>query len=144
MSTIIKEQLDKVGIKVKLEEYEIAAYIEKVLKAGDFDLTVLDGFQGPDPDNLKIRVGTGGDVNVMGYSSKEVDDLLEKAGSISDKEKRRELYFKIQEILAEDLPIYPIAEVMYTYVHRDYVKGLPYQMAGVVAYNNYAKTWLDK
>ena len=144
MSTIIKEQLDKVGIKVKLEEYEIAAYIEKVLKAGDFDLTVLDGFQGPDPDNLKLRVGTGGDINVMGYSNKEVDELLEKAARISDKNERAKYYFKVQEILAEDLPIYPIAEVTYLYVHKDYVKDLPYQLPNVVAYNNYAKTWLDK
>ncbi len=144
MSTIIKEQLAKVGIKVKLEEYEIAAYIEKVLKAGDFDLTVLDGFQGPDPDNLKLRVGTGGDINVMGYSNPEVDKLLEKAAKLTDKNERAKLYFKVQEILAQDLPIYPIAEVMYNYVHKDYVKGLPYQLPGVVAYNNYAKTWLDK
>ena len=114
------------------------------MKAGDFDLTVLDGFQGPDPDNLKLRVGTGGDINVMGYSNKEVDELLEKAARISDKNERAKYYFKVQEILAEDLPIYPIAEVTYLYVHKDYVKDLPYQLPNVVAYNNYAKTWLDK
>jgi peptide/nickel transport system substrate-binding protein len=144
MSTIIKEQLDKVGIKVKLEEYEIAAYIEKVLKAGDFDLTVLNGFQGPDPDNLKLRVGTGGDINVMGYSNKEVDELLEKGGELSDINERAKYYFKVQEILAQDLPMYPIAEVSYSYVHKDYVKNLPYQLVGTVGSNNYAKVWLDK
>ncbi|WP_041081399.1 ABC transporter substrate-binding protein [Thermotoga profunda] len=144
MATIIKEQLDKVGIKVKLEEYEIAAYIEKCLKAGDFDLTVLNGFQGPDPDNLKLRVGTGGDINVMGYSSKEVDELLDEGATAVDQNKRKEYYFKIQEILAQDLPFYPIGEVAINYVHKKYVKDMPYQLIGKIALNNYAKTWLDK
>jgi len=144
MSTIIKEQLDKVGIKVKLEEYEIAAYIEKCLKGGDFDLTVLNGFQGPDPDNLKLRVGTGGDINVMGYSSKEVDELLDKGATVSEISKRQQYYFKVQEILAQDLPFYPIGEVAANYVHKKYVKDMPYQLTGKIALNNYAKTWLDK
>lgn len=144
MATVIKEQLDKVGIKVKLEEYEIAAYIEKVLKAKDFDITELDGFQGPDPDNLKLRVGSDGDINVMGYSNEEVDALLQKAGELSDIKERAKYYFKVQEILSQDLPIYVIGEVASRNVHKDYVKGLPYELTGVVGYNNYAKVWLDK
>ncbi|AKI97813.1 ABC transporter substrate-binding protein [Kosmotoga pacifica] len=144
MATVIKEQLDKVGIKVKLEEYEIAAYIEKVLKAKDFDITELDGFQGPDPDNLKLRVGSDGDINVMGYSNEEVDTLLQKAGELSDIKERAEYYFKVQEILSQDLPMYVIGEVASRNVHKDYVKGLPYELTGVVGYNNYAKVWLDK
>lgn len=144
MSTVIKEQLEKVGIKVKLEEYEIAAYIEKVLKAGDFDLTVLNGFQGPDPDNLKLRVGTGGDINVMGYSNPKVDELLDKGATVSDLKERQKYYFEIQEILAQDLPFYPIGEVAANFVHKKYVKDMPYQLVGKVGINNYAKTWLDK
>jgi peptide/nickel transport system substrate-binding protein len=144
MAAVIKEQLDKVGIKVKLEEYEIAAYIEKVLKAGDFDLTVLNGFQGPDPDNLKLRVGTGGDINVMGYSNPKVDELLSKGATILDVKERQKYYFEVQEILAQDLPFYPIGEVAVNFVHKKYVKNMPYQLVGKVSINNFAETWLDK
>lgn len=144
MATIIKEQLAKIGIKVKLEEYEIATYIQKVLKAGDFDLTLLDGFQGPDPDNLTLRVGTGKDINVMGYSNPEVDKLLSEGSQVVNTKERAKYYFKVQTILSQDLPIYPIAEVINRYVYKDYVEDLPYKLVGVVAYNNYAKTWLNK
>ncbi len=144
MATIIKEQLAKVGIEVQLEEYDLATYIQKVLNGGDFDLTLLDGFQGPDPDNLTLRVGTGGDINVMGYSNPAVDELLSKGAETSNIEERAKYYFEVQEILSQDLPIYPIAEVINTYVYKDYVEDLPYELPGVVGFNNYAKTWLNK
>jgi len=143
MAKIIKEQLAKVGIQVNLEEYELATYIQKVLKGGDFDLTLLDGFQGPDPDNLVLRVGTGGDINVMGYSNPEVDKLLSEASQASNIEERAKYYFEVQTILSQDLPIYPIAEVVNTYAYKDYVEGLPFTLTGI-GFNNYAKTWLKK
>jgi len=93
---------------------------------------------------LKLRVGTGGDINVMGYSNPKVDELLSKGATISDVKERQKYYFEVQEILAQDLPFYPIGEVAVNFVHKKYVKNMPYQLVGKVSINNFAKTWLDK
>jgi len=43
-------------------------------------------------------------VSVVRYSNPEVDRLFEEAASTMDRKKRARAYYKIQEILAEELP----------------------------------------
>ena len=144
MAAVIKENLAKVGIKVNLGEYEIATWIDKVLKAHDFDLALLDGFQGPDPDNLRLRVGTHGSIQFMGYSNPEVDEALDKGSQIADIEKRKPYYYKVERLLAKDLPILPLAEVVYVRIFKNYVHGLPIEEPGKVGTGNYYLVWLSK
>jgi len=61
----------------------------------------------PDPDQYDIwsskKTGPK-ELNFVGYSNAEVDRLLEEGRRTFDVEKRRKAYFRIQEILAEELP----------------------------------------
>ena len=102
--TILKEQLAAVGIDLELVSLEIGAWQEQVM-AGDSDLAILGGFQGPDPANLQSRVGTGGTLNFWFYSNTDVDEQLKEGDAATSQEARIPFYFKAQEILAQDLPI---------------------------------------
>ncbi|MGC4107118.1 MAG: ABC transporter substrate-binding protein [Thermomicrobiales bacterium] len=102
--TVLKQQLEAVGINLELVSLEIGAWQEQVM-AGDSDLAILGGFQGPDPANLQSRVGTGGTLNFWFYGNKDVDEQLAKGDAATTQETRIPFYFKAQEILAQDLPI---------------------------------------
>ena len=122
---VIKSQLDAVGIDVTIEELEEGAWVEKVF-SGNYDLCILAGMQGPDPDNMTNRIGTGGGLNVSFYSNAEVDDLLAQARVTSDQEERGAMYKQIQQILSEDLPLVPLVEYAGYYACPSNITGLPY------------------
>lgn len=122
---VIKSQLDAVGIDVTIEELEEGAWIEKVF-SGNYDLCILAGMQGPDPDNMTNRIGTGGGLNVSFYSSAEVDDLLAQARVMTNEEERGAIYKQIQQILSEDLPLVPLVEYAGYYACPSNITGLPY------------------
>jgi len=125
IAAIIKQNLEDVGIAVEIVALEIGAFSDRAL-AGDFDLNVISGLWGPDPENLKIRVGTGGAVNTSFYSNPEVDKLLDEGSTITDTEARAAKYWEVQRILAQDLPISPLATQVLFYPHADRVHGLPF------------------
>ena len=76
---------------MKLTVLESAAWNDRVLN-GDFDMAMLNGYQGPDPDAMSKRIGTGGVANYSMYSNAEVDELLAKARSLTKDEERGECY----------------------------------------------------
>jgi len=45
-----------------------------------------------------------GELNFIGYNNPEVDRLLEEGRSTFDIEKRKQAYYRIQDILAEEQP----------------------------------------
>ena len=49
-----------------------------------------------------------GGFNIFGYSNPEFDTLIENEHKELNKEKRRSLVYKAQEIIAEDLPCIPL------------------------------------
>jgi peptide/nickel transport system substrate-binding protein len=49
--------------------------------------------------------------NGMGYSNPEVDRLFDTEYKVTDMEKRRQMWIKIQEILMRDLPALPLFEI---------------------------------
>jgi peptide/nickel transport system substrate-binding protein len=107
-ATVLKEQLAAIGVDVELVLLEFAAWDEQV-NAGEFDLSLQGGFQGPDPANLSARWGSEGALNAWSYSNAEFDDLLVQGDSATSQEERIPIYFEAQEILATDIPSIPLA-----------------------------------
>lgn len=143
IGAVIKQNLEEVGIETEIVALEIGAFSERAL-AGDFDLNVISGLWGPDPENLKIRVGTGGAVNTSFYSNPEVDRLLDEGSAITDPEARADPYWEVQRILAQDLPISPLATQTLFYPKADRVRGLPYDEGiGRVGLNRFTITTIE-
>ena len=138
VSADVARQLTAVGMRVTAVPVPAQQFVD-YLRAGEgFDLVVLSGFQGPDPDTMTARFGSAGSMQMMGYSNPELDRVLARGGAVADPAARARAYYRAQEILAEDLPIAPLFETLRISVYRDGLRGLPDDDArGLVADNTF-------
>jgi peptide/nickel transport system substrate-binding protein len=140
----VRRQLAAVGVAVRLEVLPFQQWFERVTKRHDFDLALLGGNHGPDPESLNARFGSRGNSQVMGYESPELDAALAEGARIPDLARRARAYLRAQEILARDLPIAPLAEMVQVTVCRKEVTGLPQAEArGLVPIRDYSLVRLN-
>src|SRR5262245_49024355 len=108
VAEIIQQRLQDVGVKAEIQVIEWAAFIKEYVKPRRFDAIILGLGTGVDPDQYVVwhSSQTGPDqMNRTGYSNPEVDQLLEIGRASCDQHERVKYYHRIQEILAEDLPM---------------------------------------
>jgi len=106
-ATIIQWRLAKVGIKVDIRAVEWSTFINEYIDKRRFQAVILGWQIGLDPDQYDIWYSgktKEKEFNFVGYNNPEVDRLLEEGRRTFDIEKRKKAYYRIQEILAEDLP----------------------------------------
>jgi peptide/nickel transport system substrate-binding protein len=112
-STVMQQDLRRVGIDLDLRSYEFATFYADVLK-GDFQIFSLQWVGGAlaDPDILR-RVFHSSQVPPAGfnrgyYSNPEVDRAIDAASMALSEEDRRTRYSEAQRLIAEDAPYIPI------------------------------------
>ncbi|MBI5328259.1 MAG: peptide-binding protein [Deltaproteobacteria bacterium] len=106
-ATIIQWRLAQIGIKVKVRTLEWSTFINEFIDKRRFEAVVLGWSLGLDPDQYDIWHSSKTkekEFNFVSYNNPEVDALLEKGRGTFDIEKRKKAYFRIQEILADELP----------------------------------------
>lgn len=106
-ATIIQWRLEMVGIRVNLHVLEWSTFINEFVDTKRFQAVILGWNIGLDPDQYDIWHSTKTrpkELNFVSYSNTEIDTLLEKGRRTFNLAERKQAYFRIQEILAEDLP----------------------------------------
>ncbi|WP_440059331.1 ABC transporter substrate-binding protein [Thermogladius sp. 4427co] len=141
IAQVLQNQLKRVGLKVTIEEYEIATWETKVVKQRDFDIALCDGFHGPDPHNMYMRYSSYAYINFANYSDPEFNELVLKAAQTADPYVRRELYFKAEEIFARDLVYIPLLDLPAFFIYRQGWHDMPWDLIGVVPIGSYYKAW---
>ena len=134
---IIQRRLRAVGIDVKIHVVEWAAFLNTFIRKRDFEAIVLGWGLGLDPDQFEVWNSkmTGPDeLNHIGYQNPAVDTLLEEGRRTFDIEKRKKIYARFQEILAEDQPVVFLYVPDALPVVASRVKGIEPAPAGI-AYN---------
>ena len=104
---IIQYRLAQVGIRVKIRIIEWASFINQFINQRRFEAVILGWTIPQDPDLYDIWYSgktKPEELNFISYSNVEVDGLLIKARNTFDQNERRNYYFRIQEILAEEQP----------------------------------------
>lgn len=109
---IIQQQLQDVGVKVKLMPLDNQAWLAQFNKRSttgdaDYDITMsTGGFEALSPDRSQVyfKCGVKPELTTTGYQNCEMVELFAKARAVSDPAKRDELYHQIAKILNEDLP----------------------------------------
>lgn len=127
IAAIVAANLEKAGIKLKLNALEMSAWQQKVMDDADFGITMLAGYQGPDVSGVSGRVHSNGSTNVAGYANDELDEALDNGVRYSDFEKRKEYYDEVQRIMSEDLPLVLIIENGYKTPIKKEFTGTPEQ-----------------
>lgn len=128
-SEIVREQLRKVGIDIKLERLERSVMLSKVFAKYDYDL-----WWGPlttrgHPALGVARLYTTSSItgspftNFTRYSNPKVDQLFSLAVRTSKKEEMVKAYYEIQEIIMRDLPSVPVADRLQPNIVREDFRG---------------------
>ena len=116
MADLIQSDLKEIGIQVYIVEYEWNTFIKK-LEDHEHD-SVLLGWSAdtPDPDNffsplLSCAAALNGK-NAANWCDPEFDLLLSKALDTIEIDQRKEFYYQAQQMVIQELPLLPIAQVM--------------------------------
>jgi ABC-type transport system substrate-binding protein len=79
----------------------------------------------PDPDNiLSLLFHSQSPTNRAFYSNPAVDDLIEKAQSESDYNKRISLFSGVEDMVMEDAPVILLNYLAYERVFQPYVQNI--------------------
>lgn len=128
----IASMLREVGIDAKVDAPETSVSTERAFRApGDFDLFIISYTTNGDPalGIERAYVSTSIDVNfgnASGYSNPEVDRLFQEGRFLTTYAERSVPYYAVQEILAEDIPSFPMIETKLNDVAFVGVEGLWY------------------
>lgn len=104
-ANIIKNNLKEAGINLIVEQVEPGTFFDKMFSK-EYD-SWMAGWVVPIPTQLEpyFHSGEEGIFNLFNYSNKEVDNLLQQVQTVKDKNRKNELYKKIQEIIYNDSPV---------------------------------------
>jgi peptide/nickel transport system substrate-binding protein len=126
----IKQNFADVGVNLEIENTDVPGWTQKVAN-WDFDLTFNYLFQLGDPAIGVSRSYVSSNIikgnpfaNIGGYSNPEVDKLFADAAATSTDDKRQQLYTKLQQIMADELPVLWLLEMDFVTIYRCNVKNL--------------------
>lgn len=112
----IAEQLKEVGIGVEIQYVDAPILFSDVLKNRRFDAAMYSWVTGMDPDNVSFwhskqipsaMNGYSGQ-NYSGWRNSEIDTLTEQGLYTVDTEVRKQIYFRIQDIISQEYPVIPL------------------------------------
>jgi peptide/nickel transport system substrate-binding protein len=127
----IQQTLAEIGVEMKIENLPSAVMWGDFWSQSQFD-SVMVGITyliGADPDvtnrfhSRAIAAQGGSGSNNAQYSNPEVDALLDEGARTFDPEARREIYFRVQEIIRNDLPLLPLFSYTNIYGHKVGIEG---------------------
>ncbi|MFI5395701.1 MAG: ABC transporter substrate-binding protein [Candidatus Binatia bacterium] len=113
MCSMLKEDWTKLGMKVNYRPLDFTTLVEKLDHTFDWD-AVLIGFSGTtEPNNGANMLRSSGNLHLWNPNQPapatpweaEIDKLLDRGSREVDVQKRPQYYWRIQEILHEQLPL---------------------------------------
>ncbi len=141
VAQVIQQDWQAIGVKMTPKQIQFAQLVTLITDTRDFD-TILVGFnwsQDPDQSQLFSSAGTApGGFNGFDFKNAQVDQLLSQAATTLDRNKRKQLYFQYQDLMAEQVPAPILYFQKFTYGVSKRVRGY-----GFGTFNQYgARPWM--
>jgi peptide/nickel transport system substrate-binding protein len=140
---VIASQLRKVSIDVTIVQVEYGIWLDRLGKSRDLPLTInaTGGWADPDP-YLYGRFHSKG-FNQANWNEPEVDKLLDEGREATDATKRKEIYTRLQKMLADEkIPYIWLYSADLFDVSQQFVQGfVPHPSSFLFGM---ADTWIDK
>lgn len=113
MCTIFKQDVESLGIKVNYRPLEFTTLVDKLDSSFDWDCVLIGFTGGIEPNEGANFYRSSGNLHLWNPNQPtpatpweaEIDTLLDQGASEMDPTKRAPYYWKIQQILHEQLPI---------------------------------------
>jgi peptide/nickel transport system substrate-binding protein len=114
-----------VGVDMRLAEAPVASILEG-MRNGNLECSLFNWTHGsvPEPDPSATLRSDGGD-NFNRYSNPEMDRLIDEGLNTVDPDRRQQIYYRIQELFAEDVPGLYLQFDEWINVFSTDVQGLP-------------------
>jgi len=118
MATIIQEDLAQLGMKVHVVSLEFGTVISRLMKTHDYDACIMGLVSGDADPTPEMNVWlSSGDTHLWHPKEThpatsweaEIDGLMQQQLTTFDYAKRKRLYDKVQEIIAQNMPIICLA-----------------------------------
>src|ERR1044071_2623763 len=134
---VIQNELKAIGVPVDIQTAEQTTLLEE-LRRGNFQISYTQWVGGnQDPIFYKdlfatseIPTQTRAARNRSRYSNKELDALIDEAVKTFDREKGKELYKKIQDIVSRDVPVFPLWYQSNVVIARKNVQNIQVNASG--------------
>ena len=134
--TAALELHDNLGVTVNVEALDFENYLEQVALARSPTLWSLSWIADyPHPhDFLGLLLETGSTSNTGQWSNAEYDSLIEQAAATTDVAEQTRLYAEAQDILAQDVPVIPVAYDESWALSRNGLEGALQSGVGLIRY----------
>jgi len=135
LATVLQEQWRKVGVDLDVHPLEFATLFSDMAR-GSFEIFTLRWIgANNDPDTFFEYVFDSKKFPPAGanrghYRNPQVDALLDQARVEGDREKRRALFNRVQNVIAEDLPYVSLWFMDNVSVHRKRISGVQLSPTG--------------
>ena len=141
IAELAQQMLAEVGVEMLLEEGPVSAILEALPK-GEMEASLFNWTYGavdPDPGET---LRTGGATNFNSFSNARVDELIEAGVQTVVPEERQAIYFELQDIVVEEVPMLYLQWDEWYNVFSSRVKGLPEATEdGFTLFFNGVHTW---
>ncbi|MFW5967770.1 MAG: ABC transporter substrate-binding protein, partial [Persicimonas sp.] len=112
LAQLIGHQLERVGIEVTVRSYEWGTFYDDI-QGRNFEMATMQWPSVLEPSlytwifhskNIPSADNRSRGANRGAYENEELDELLDAGETETDRAKRKEIYGRVQQILARDLP----------------------------------------
>lgn len=135
----LQQQWKKVGADVTLVGQNSQSFFQQQGQTRTFDTMLAQIGSPPDPDvffHVHSASAAPGGFNAWHYVNPECDRLLDGGASAQDRPTRKTFYDKLQDLLANDLPLAPLFERQDIIAWNPRIQGLEAAMLG-----GFANSW---
>jgi peptide/nickel transport system substrate-binding protein len=118
IANIIQQDLAKIGMQVSVAPLEFRSFVQRITQTHEYDAAVMGLVSGDaDPNSeMNVWMSTGG-THLWNLGEKkpatewedEIDKLMQQQATTLDYKARKKLYDRVQEIVAQQLPIICVA-----------------------------------
>ena len=133
LSSLLKDQLGKVGIKLLLDEVELGTFIANVILPGNFDLAFFPNLPYDEPDrplSFYHTRGVTGVGNWNNYTNPAIDALIDAQSVDFNEESRIKTILDVQRMILKEhgpqitMPGGNFYAARHSYVHLPYEFGV--------------------
>ena len=133
LSSLLKDQLGKVGIKLQLDEVELGTFIANVILPGNFDLAFFPNLPYDEPDrplSFYHTRGVTGVGNWNNYTNPAIDALIDAQSVDFNEESRIKTILDVQRMILKEhgpqitMPGGNFYAARHSYVHLPYEFGV--------------------
>lgn len=137
VATILQQNWKDIGVDAQVKGMAYAGLTNLVTTQRSFDVIIYALLLGLDPDASAFwhsRNAVTGGQNGMPFKNQQVDQLLDEGAATADRGKRKTIYGKVQDILADELPAPPLVAQRGFWAYNKSVHNLDANTIGAYSY----------